>query len=68
MGQVQILNFKHQITNKSQTPILNDQNRFAIWNFGHWKLFVIWDLLFGIFFDAPLLHQTILPIYAVGKI
>jgi len=21
---------------------------FAIWNFGHWNLFVIWGLLFGI--------------------
>jgi hypothetical protein len=24
-----------EITNKSQIPILNDQNRFGIWNFGH---------------------------------
>jgi len=38
------------------TPILNDLNKFAILNFGHWKLFVFWDLLFGIFFDAPLLY------------
>jgi len=30
-----ISNSKHQITNKSQIPILNDQNRFGIWNFGH---------------------------------
>ncbi|CAB1084186.1 hypothetical protein D1AOALGA4SA_11713 [Olavius algarvensis Delta 1 endosymbiont] len=41
-----------QIPNKSQTPIPNDQNRFAVWNFGHWKLFVFWDLLFGIFLNA----------------
>jgi len=35
-----IPNYKHQITNKSQIPILNDQN-FVILNFGHWDLFVI---------------------------
>jgi hypothetical protein len=35
---------KHQITNKSQIPMLNDQNRFVIWNFGHCDLFDIWDL------------------------
>jgi hypothetical protein len=35
---------KHQITNKSQIPILNDQNRFVIWNFGHCDLFDICDL------------------------
>jgi hypothetical protein len=39
-----ISNFKHQITNKSQIPILNDQNKFGIWNFGHCDLFDIWDL------------------------
>jgi hypothetical protein len=33
-----------EITNKSQIPILNDQNRFGIWNFGHCDLFDIWDL------------------------
>ncbi|MES0397041.1 MAG: hypothetical protein ABUK17_05795, partial [Syntrophobacteria bacterium] len=54
-----ISNFKHQITNKSQIPIFNDQNSFGILklgtrpqggeskrsadNFGHC------DLLFGIF-------------------
>jgi hypothetical protein len=27
-----------EITNKSQIPILNDQNRFGIWNFGHCDL------------------------------
>ena len=31
-------NSKHQITNKFQIPILNDQNRFGIWNFGHCDL------------------------------
>jgi hypothetical protein len=40
----EIPNSKHQITNKSQIPILNDQNRFGILNFGHCYLFVIWDL------------------------
>jgi hypothetical protein len=50
-----ISNSKHQITNKSQIPILNDQNRFAILNFGHCYLFDICDLGFGIsipFFPA----------------
>ncbi|MDH3951563.1 MAG: hypothetical protein OEV11_11070, partial [Deltaproteobacteria bacterium] len=32
-----------EITNKSQIPILNDQNRFGIWNFGHCDLFDICD-------------------------
>jgi hypothetical protein len=36
-----ISNSKHQITNKSQIPILNDQNRFGISNFGHCYLFDI---------------------------
>jgi hypothetical protein len=35
---------KHQITNKSQIPKSNDQNRFGILNFGHCDLFDIWDL------------------------
>jgi hypothetical protein len=39
-----ISNSKHQITNKSQIPILNDQNRFVISNFGHCYLFDICDL------------------------
>jgi hypothetical protein len=34
-----------EITNKSQIPILNDQNRFGIWNFGHCDLFGISDTL-----------------------
>ena len=37
----EIPNSKHQITNKSQIPISNDQNRFGILNFGHCYLFVI---------------------------
>jgi hypothetical protein len=47
-------NSKHQNTNKSQTPIFNDQNLpgqktlFGFLNFGHWNLFDIWDLIFGI--------------------
>ena len=44
-----ISNSKHQITNKFQIPISNDQNRFGILNFGHCDLFVICDLLFGIY-------------------
>ncbi len=32
MEHCKISNFKHQITNKSQIPILNDQNRFGILN------------------------------------
>jgi len=66
-----IPNPKHQISNKSQISITNDQNihsncvvslrkllsveNYAIWhklvlqvfgilNFGHWDLFVFWDL------------------------
>ena len=46
----EIPNSKHQITNKSQIPILNDQNRFGISNFGHCNLFDICDLIFVIFF------------------
>ena len=41
-----ISNLKHQITNKSQIPILNDQNMFGILNFGHCDLFDICDLEF----------------------
>jgi hypothetical protein len=33
-----------EITNKFQIPILNDQNRFGILNFGHCDLFDICDL------------------------
>jgi len=33
-----------EITNKSQIPILNDQNRFGILNFGHCDLFDMCDL------------------------
>jgi hypothetical protein len=46
-----ISNHKHQIINKSQIPIPNDQNRFGILNFGHCDLFEICYLLFGIFGD-----------------
>jgi hypothetical protein len=34
----QISNPKHQIINKFQIPILNDQNNFGISNFGHCDL------------------------------
>jgi hypothetical protein len=44
-----IPNHKHQITNKSQIPIFNHQDRFGILNFGHCNLFDIWDLRFEIF-------------------
>ena len=54
-GVYQIPKSKHQITNKSQIPILNDQNRFGFLNFGHCDLFDICDLLFGIFV-APVLY------------
>jgi hypothetical protein len=43
-GVYKIPNSKHQITNKAQIPILNDQNRFGILNFGHCDLFDICDL------------------------
>jgi len=49
-GSYKIPNYKHQITNKSQIPIINDQNfMFEISNFGHCDLFDICDLLFEIF-------------------
>jgi hypothetical protein len=35
-----------EITNKSQIPIVNDQNRFGVLNFGHCDLFDICDLEF----------------------
>ena len=48
-GTYQIPNFKHQIPNKYQVPISNDQNK--VWNFEFWSLlfvcylrFVIWNL------------------------
>ena len=47
-------NSKHQNTNKSQTPIFNDRHLpgqktlFGFSNFGHWNLFDICDLIFGI--------------------
>ena len=49
-------NPKHQIPNKSQIPMFNDQNlsrqvrlrRIGYSNFGHWDLFGIWSLTFGI--------------------
>ena len=37
---------------KSQNPIFNDQNEFAICYFDHWNLFGIWNLLIEIF-SAP---------------
>ena len=39
---------KHQITNKSQIPIFNFQNRFGILNLVYCDLFEICDLEFGI--------------------
>jgi hypothetical protein len=47
-GVYEIPKNKHQITNKSQIPISNDQNRFGILNFGHCDLFDICDLIFVI--------------------
>jgi hypothetical protein len=32
-GVYEITSFKHQITNKSQIPIFNDQNTRQVWNF-----------------------------------
>jgi hypothetical protein len=62
IGSIKIPNYKHQISNKFQITIINDQNflgkrktwhllqidRFGILNFGHWNLFDIWDLGFDI--------------------
>ena len=74
MEHNKISNFKHQITNKSQIPILNDQNRFGILklgprpqcgeskrsadNFGHCYLFDICDLGFGISIPAVLQNSS----------
>ena len=38
MEYLKISNSKHQITNKSQIPILNDQNKKRVWNFEFWSL------------------------------
>ncbi len=34
----EITNYKHQIPNKSQISIFNDQNRFEVSNFEFWSL------------------------------
>jgi hypothetical protein len=44
-----IPNYKHQLKNKSQIPIFNDQDKFGISNLGHCYLFDICDLDFGIY-------------------
>jgi hypothetical protein len=44
----EIPNYKHQITNKSQIPIINHQNMFGISNFGHCDFFDICYLEFRI--------------------
>jgi len=47
-----ITNYKHQITNKYQIPIVNDQNlqeRDIVWIFEFRSLFDICDLIFVIF-------------------
>ena len=47
-----IPNYKHQITNKSQITIFNDQNAiFGILNFGNWYLFEICFLVLVIFIE-----------------
>jgi len=39
---------KSQISNKFQIPMFKNSNSlFGILNFGYWRLFVIWCLLFG---------------------
>ncbi len=40
-GVCEIPNSKHQITNKSQIPIPNDQDILGVLNFGHCYLFGI---------------------------
>jgi hypothetical protein len=37
----EIPNSKHQITNKSQIPIFNDQNTKQVWNFEFWSLWFV---------------------------
>jgi len=52
-------NYKHQITNtmpkagknlkfQYSTKTFQDKTLFGFSNFGHWNLFDIWDLIFGI--------------------
>ena len=43
-----ISNSKHQITNKSQIPIFNDQNTKQVSNFEFWSLLFVWYLIFVI--------------------
>ena len=45
----EIPNPKHQITIKSQIPILNDQNRFEISNSSHFDFSSIDEKIFSIF-------------------
>ena len=50
----EISNIKHQITNKFQISIFNDQNMpFRILNLGHWNLFEICILVLGILIYHP---------------
>ncbi|ODS33860.1 MAG: hypothetical protein SCARUB_01021 [Candidatus Scalindua rubra] len=57
-NKLQISNYKFQTSSKLQLP--NDPNQFVCnFGFGHWNLFVIWDLLFGayqIFGKIPLIN------------
>jgi hypothetical protein len=52
-----ISNYKHQIPMKSQIPIFNEKDRFGILNFGHCDLFVICNLLFGVFSRVGIAHR-----------
>jgi hypothetical protein len=38
---------QYQISNDQMTKILG-MTRLVFWSFGHWKLFGIWNLEFGI--------------------
>jgi len=49
--KIQITSTKLQINLKfqySMTKTFNDKTLFGFSNFGHWNLFDIWDLIFGI--------------------
>ncbi len=42
---IQIFSVLMRISFSSLSTFLHD---YKVWNFGHWNLFVFWDLLFGI--------------------
>jgi hypothetical protein len=58
-------NPKLQIPNKLQTSILNDQNDF-VWDFGFWKLELIWRLVLAIWSFHPFNKSRLISAMGVG--